>query len=426
MARKKNQQKRERDEARQKARREDAARESEGRIHADDAMREALRARRTPLQLWTDVLEGRRPDGAHRLPVPRPGAGDRHRAQALLDVIRVANKRAPNTLTQDNFRALWELAGQKWIRPVDDWRPTGRSRRTRLASLTEHLLALYPVPAFIYGVLDEDDPTRLADGLYLLAELGRGESPRALVRDRVLRAPLTKRMCTLWLEQKVHLEWLEAIRHAQVQALGGERRLAEALCGTRLGRGWQPHEAFWQTAIQWLCNQAMLNPREVGPLVDYIRHRRDQDATWTLKGRTPASLARGMADWHGELARVRRGQLGQFQPSGLSGARVEMRRRGKTEVWTVTEVLENKELVAEGKALRHCVYSYAGSIRSGRCSIWSVRLWDDRVLTVEVTNASRRIVQVRGFANRAATEREGMVLRQWAAQAGLNLNVSRW
>lgn len=73
--------------------------------------------------------------------------------------------------------------------------------------------------------------------------------------------------------------------------------------------------------------------------------------------------------------------------------------------------------------MRHCVATYAQSCSRGHCSIWTMerksREGTQRLLTLEVHAASRRIVQARGRANRRPEQRERDLLGRWAAAAGL-------
>ena len=76
----------------------------------------------------------------------------------------------------------------------------------------------------------------------------------------------------------------------------------------------------------------------------------------------------------------------------------------------------------------HCVYSYAGRVERREVSIWAVTMKDGlgetgrwAMLTVEVQNDTRRIVQARGRFNRAATPREIGVLSRWAKLNELEL-----
>ena len=78
--------------------------------------------------------------------------------------------------------------------------------------------------------------------------------------------------------------------------------------------------------------------------------------------------------------------------------------------------------------MSHCVYTYAAVVRQGRSSIWSLRVSEpggelERALTVEVHNATRRVVQARGRHNRSWTADERVVLKRWAEEHSLRLGV---
>ena len=60
-------------------------------------------------------------------------------------------------------------------------------------------------------------------------------------------------------------------------------------------------------------------------------------------------------------------------------------------------------MVAEGRAMKHCVATYAHSCASGACSIWAleVETFEGRTkaLTVEVQNVARMICQACRFSS---------------------------
>ena len=94
-------------------------------------------------------------------------------------------------------------------------------------------------------------------------------------------------------------------------------------------------------------------------------------------------------------------------------------------IWTITELLSTKALVAEGRTMKHCVATYARSCAHGDCSIWTLEVWTlegrSKLLTIEVRRDTRFICQVRGKCNALAAEKHRGVLRRWAEQAGLQL-----
>jgi hypothetical protein len=85
--------------------------------------------------------------------------------------------------------------------------------------------------------------------------------------------------------------------------------------------------------------------------------------------------------------------------------------------------------------MNNCVATYASSCASGQCSIWSLRKREAheaqpvRVMTIEVTNKARQIVQARGRFNmlpRASTASQDLntapeILQRWASLAGLSI-----
>jgi hypothetical protein len=83
----------------------------------------------------------------------------------------------------------------------------------------------------------------------------------------------------------------------------------------------------------------------------------------------------------------------------------------------------------EGRAMGHCVGSYAASCESGRVSIWSLKVVEPpgpetRLLTLEVSNADRQIVQARKRFNALPEPKELAILRRWGDAGGPRL--SRW
>jgi hypothetical protein len=96
-------------------------------------------------------------------------------------------------------------------------------------------------------------------------------------------------------------------------------------------------------------------------------------------------------------------------------------------VWKIEEIPSAIALTAEGSEMRHCVYAYAPACERRRTSIWSMTLSDGaathRVITIEVRNAERRIVQARGKYNRVITAMELSILAAWAGQNGLRVCV---
>ena len=181
--------------------------------------------------------------------------------------------------------------------------------------------------------------------------------------------------------------------------------------------------------IAWFCRN-LVPHAEVGPLVDYVAHRREQDPAFSIKGRTPVALQRGMREWHHHLGRRRSIRHVEFRRSDLQPLDLvrnvrDPRGNRVREVWHFREILDSTTLFDEGRAMGHCVYSYVPAIERLECSIWTLTLEDTtghwRRLTIEVHPSMRRIVQARGRFNGLPEPRDMVALREWAGRNNLQI-----
>jgi hypothetical protein len=175
--------------------------------------------------------------------------------------------------------------------------------------------------------------------------------------------------------------------------------------------------------IHFFVNNPMLDPDQVGPIVDFIHNQKyvpqeiaqpggtverrpPQQPNLAMKGRSAAKLVRQVEEWHRQLARESRLPHRQWEPSGLQPFDLaEDPPALGTEVrWSIVELLTTRELQAEGKSMHHCVASYANNCRKGNTSIWSMQVsaglgTPHRVMTVAVNNRGKTVTQARGRFN---------------------------
>lgn len=346
---------------------------------------------------------------------------------ALRELLAVVAEKAPRLITEELLERLELMARTPWVRPPSAWLPEGKGRERLFRSLAEHVLARYRMPSLLWSAFaaGEDREALVA----VTVHVASGGSLYDAVRTGLMPVPLTRRMCHEVLSGAAPT-LLEAVRKAQLKAAGGDLRLLHAWLATRAGRRLHDRagEEFWQTVLAWFCANPMLPHSEVAPLADYIAFRRGQEAGFSMKGRSVLALLRAMRAWHGELARAQATRGRVFAPSGLEAMDLDRSRRDThgsqiVEVWHFREVLDAKTLADEGRAMGHCVYSYASSIEKGECSIWTLSLEDDtghwRRLTIEIRD--RQIVQARGRFNKPAEARDHVALRAWAGRNRLGL-----
>ena len=353
------------------------------------------------------------------------------------DLLSHLSEVTPRLIGAGYFHGLRNLAEVEWIRPLGDWDPCGKGRETLFRDLCEHLLASYRMPTFLWSAfyIEQD----AAAALRFVAHVAKGGSAYEMVTNGTMPAPLTRKMCheLLGISGNV-LAFLPALRWVQIRACGGEKIFLRTWLATPAGRalGTRANEEFWFTVMRWFCANPMLPASEVGPLCDYIAFRRREDANFSMKGRSVLAVQRGMQEWHAHLQQVKvtGGKDEKWSPSGFSASDWDRSRRDShgnalIDVWHMREVLDGKTLADEGRAMSHCVYSYAGQIKAGRISIWALTNEDAaghwRRLTIEVDNQGRRVVQARGRFNRAPEAKDLTILNDWAGKNGLTMIIGR-
>jgi hypothetical protein len=231
----------------------------------------------------------------------------------------------------------------------------------------------------------------------------------------------------IFLRTPDHFTVDQALRRAEVLALGGTAELADVVLTTPLVESFNDPD-LWRAALRWLasCGDS-LDLAQVRPTIDFLRaNLRDVD----LRGRTFASVMRLVQAWHESLGR-KRARLVTWPRSRWKGMALEIEptnHEPRRAEWSIVELLDSGELQREGRAMRHCVADYARACVGGHSSIWSLRhRWRDQdtaqpVLTIEVHPWSRSIVQIRGKANARPGGWPLDLVRQWAARENLKIH----
>lgn len=322
------------------------------------------------------------------------------------------------------FRAVKNMMGleEHFVRPINEWKPQGKSYESLYNSLANHLFAKYKTPPFIWSGF-----YAAVHAMHHLAVfIGVGNSLyNFFKKDTHFKTPITRQMSHVFSQCTNDFTIMQAIRYAQFIGYGGNRRLYEGFKETLPARQLNENEPFVASVIQWYCNQPMLDPGQVGPIWDYLNWCYAQDNKYSMKGRTADSVIKKMEEWHAALQKKKYQRENIiFNPSGFEGVIYDWSQDNNTQIWRVFELLNSDLLYDEGRRMGHCVGSYSYAVQNGRCSIWSLTLEDNNgnwsMCTIEVDNASKRLVQVRGKHNRMPTVKEQQILSRWANEKGLN------
>ena len=182
---------------------------------------------------------------------------------------------------------------------------------------------------------------------------------------------------------------------------------------------------FWKDGVRFFASHPKVTIQGVNDLIDFFEYNIGQNGAYTLKGRTLESLNGQMIQWHRDLSRVKRlgnqNWEGVYLPDTTYARSPEYPWVEKEHKWSLHQIKSSKELGEEGNKMHHCVYSYQRSCISGSVSIWSLRLNDERAITIELNNRSASLVQIRGYANRPARPHEMRAIQVWASENGLSV-----
>lgn len=321
-----------------------------------------------------------------------------------------------------------------WRQPMHAWRPRTHSPRKQFASLVRALFAEYDVPLFMDKAWLKNN--QLHQSWY--KHLGVGKNIRSAEGMPVV---MTKKMAHHFLAAPDAYSIEAAIRWGQIFALGGSKQVSDAILDTRLVDTFAD-DAFCLTVLQFFIRNPMLDPVWVNPIIDYIWNQKYTDRIefteagvaenlgppqpgFSMRGRTANSLVKQVEAWHAQMGRGTKHHRLAWKKSKIKDFQfVEGRKESKNmQIWRIRELLSSRELLEEGRQLRHCVASYAGSCAAGFSSIWTVeRQTEDGVqkcLTIEVRLSDSSIRQIRGFNNRMPNQKEQEVIRRWMTEEGL-------
>lgn len=174
---------------------------------------------------------------------------------------------------------------------------------------------------------------------------------------------------------------------------------------------------FWSEAVKWLsANRALIDDQGCRLVLRWAMHLHTEyegnrvPTRFEWRGRTARAAVRQATDYHDQLYRPYLRNL-HWQKRGWDWTYPDS--QIESEVWTFVELTSSRELQQEGMDLHHCVYSYDGRCVAGASAIVSLRLNGKARVTIEVSPASKRIVQARGTCNRESNQKEAMMIRKW-------------
>jgi hypothetical protein len=313
-----------------------------------------------------------------------------------------------------------------WLRPLDDWLQHGEGG---MGALCAFLFAHYPLPGvfldYLDGLIHDGSAHQLEKALYLTLAMGRGWRLRDWLRElqlpiwRGLEQDLARAPKGIGGAQLGLYDWLIYLRcrvKGGRSAIGiAAAELVRHLPRPRAGGG---VELDWRPMDWLLRHQAALPDSLLEDLVTYCHHldlefgdqQRERIRNPWLQ-RQPARVIRDMRQY---LAEVEGGALA----TGVNGDEVWTARGWDWNLeqgpFTIRELTSVPELVEEGRAMTHCVASYARKCLDGQCAIFTLRdRADKRVATLELHPTTLRVVQCLSLRNSKPSAAVLAFARSW-------------
>ena len=334
----------------------------------------------------------------------------------LAEVTRNPYDRAPIDKNFEPEQAkLVYLFAPFWIRKPSTW------KSSQGHSLLDHLFAFYPVPEFLYDEWNKGIDFRQFRWISWFILFGQGGS---LKRFAKLNEWIIPNKFPHYLHDAAAiLSPVQACVYAEIRRLGGTdidfARISQNpafVIDLTLPNDDRTFTTFWHETVIWMVrHRTDLTDEESEQILEWAMHqytesRRQGASRFSLKKLGVRSVLERTSDYFQQFKQRWYGY--SWSEHGWNW-QVETDDKSR---WSFVELTKDEELFCEGKAMRHCVRLYAHRCVSGRSAIVSMRHNGARWATVEISPASRRIVQARGRFNRELHEEEQRVLDLWHKQ----------
>jgi hypothetical protein len=219
----------------------------------------------------------------------------------------------------------------------------------------------------------------------------------------------------------------EAFRWGQILGFGGDPKLVQAVISTRLGHSFE-HESYWERIIRFFVHNADITAERIGPIVEYLRFQKHVfrlEPPLREKRKAVVRLLEKVAKWQPPVAINGKLPTLKWSKTEIDGMEYDDTQGWTRRTWTIRELLDSNELRAEGRAMQHCVATYAHRCTGRRSSIWSMTcyscLGQENLLTIEVDPNTCTIVQAKGRHNGHPSAEARSIMMRWADREGLRV-----
>src|SRR5262245_32977477 len=294
-------------------------------------------------------------------------------AKAVCAVLQAHSQRktAPVVATaccdfNPQYRAKIEAYRAFALRSPEDWRCRlkSRSEDRRFIDLVRFAFARYPVPAHLEHVWIEDVDDDFVDDVRARARRA-GARRRGPARPDLLRwyivatqgGSLHKKAAHPYMSKLETHHFLNAPEHltsgqaafwyAVARAQADDEAAARRIAQSKL-RDYSVASTFWKDVARFFAR----NPtslQEMDDLIDFFAFAKEEDQSFSLKGRTLQALRRRMEEWHRALVKQQTIAGGAWSGRAIPDAEYEAGSESKRAIWRFRQIKTGNDLFREGQ-----------------------------------------------------------------------------
>jgi hypothetical protein len=307
-----------------------------------------------------------------------------------------------NNAENENFELLRNIFKYKksWKQSITDYKPIHTNFLKLKIDLVQFLFFKYNIPAyFVKAMTDQFSES--------VVELAQGKS----IREFKFPFSVSKKEanCLMNVKTNINKSFHYHVIFGLIHAWSDNELIASVVSDSFLSEIplTQGRKDFYEQFFV-LFKYQMFDYSQIRTILDYLRTK-ENDNAFSFKNKTLLNLLRDAENWHLQLSKRKEEALANikykqiFEPWNIQYSEEER--------WSIEQIINEKDLFLEGKAMHHCVYSYKDSILNEKCYILSLKLNDKRVATLEIRG--RSLVQARLKYNKILDLKESLIIDEW-------------
>lgn len=306
--------------------------------------------------------------------------------------------------------------GAKMVRPIEDWKRPSFSPDDQIEDLIDFLFASYPTPVFLTTAFYENSLSRM---LWYI-KLGQGASVTELPN---FPEYLTAKMAHTFKETPKGYTISQALVRAQALCYGATDVVANRLVYSQLSAK-ERNMTYWNGVIQFFAKATEENLIHFATILNYLEFARIRNSSFSLKGRSFASLTRDALDWSAYTAKMN-AEASQIMwySSGISPLHKRKVQGDNEVIYVSVELLNAEALYEEGNEMNHCIGEYVDNCVAGNSAVFSLRKIENgtfkRLATVEINPKTMELEEANGNCNSDLTHEAFSILKTWCSEAGV-------